>query len=60
MGHAIENQYGHDGTVIPDRDELEFLLRESAQDGERYGPSGARWPVVVATTGTSNGSQNRA
>lgn len=56
MGHTIENRYGHDGTVIPDRDELEFLLRESARDGERYGPSGARWPVVVATIRTSDRS----
>lgn len=50
MGNTVTNRYGHDGSVVPDEEEFEFLLQQSARDGERYGPSGARWPVVIETT----------
>lgn len=52
MGHTVTNRYGHDGVVVPGEEEFEFLLQQSALDGERYGPSGARWPVVLETTRT--------
>lgn len=53
IGHSITDRYGHDGVPITDEEEFEFLFQQSAREGERYGPSGARWPLVVETSGTS-------
>lgn len=54
MGHSVRNRYGHDGVVVTDEAEFEFLLQQSARDGDRYGASGARWPLVIETNGDTN------